>query len=87
MFECFLAAAYANSTALSQSFKNEAALHDPFAELQPIQSSAGPAAMQVSPPLKELSPGQQKYNLGACFPLSSSTVRWSIHHEIQACWS
>ena len=52
---------------MSQSFKNEAALHDPFAELQPISSSAGPssAAVQVSPPLKELSPGQQKYNLGA----------------------
>ena len=55
-------AAYANSTALSQSYKNEAALHDPFAELQPI--SSGPVT-QISPPLKELSPGQQKYNLGA----------------------
>ena len=73
---CCLPAAYANSTALSQSFKNEAALHDPFAELQPIQSSAGPAAVQVSPPLKELSPGQQKYNLGA--PLQAEIRRHMV---------
>ena len=60
---CF--AAYVPSMVASQSFKNEAALHDPFAELGPIAQ----AAPQVSPPLKEVSPTQQqKYNLGAMLP-------------------
>lgn len=47
----------------SQSFK-EAALNDPFADLGNVRATQ-PAAPQTTPPLREVSPTQQRINLGA----------------------
>lgn len=46
----------------TQSFK-EAALADPFADLGSVR--AAPAQPQTTPPLREVSPTQQRINLGA----------------------
>ena len=47
----------------SQSFK-EAALNDPFADLGNVRATQ-PTVPQTTPPLREVSPTQQRINLGA----------------------
>jgi hypothetical protein len=63
LFRCFTSYASCAGGNPSQSFK-EAALNDPFADLGNVRATQ-PAAPQTTPPLREVSPTQQRINLGA----------------------